>query len=161
MTKIESVEVIPMRKDSMFEDTPLRSFECSLTTSYEQWRPIVDEQIDSDIGAEGYAKFRKRPEFDDVCEKFARAQKAYMMNPTGIFHDVVYVAQNVIVPTEDHLLALSNAGPLYSVLKEYVDDVDADKTEERYYVDPHTFQPMHGMWYPYKARYRLRYGVKM
>lgn len=160
MMKIESVEVIPMRKDSMFEDTPLRSFECSLTTSYEQWRPIVDNHLSFNMDAGDYSKVKKGPEFDSVCEKFAKSQKAFMTGPTGIFHDIVYVARSVAMPTEDHLFAMSNTGPLYVVFKEYVDDVEAGKTEERFYVDPTTFQPMHGMWYPYKAQYRLRYGVR-
>ena len=159
--KIESIEVIPMRKDSIFEETPLKSFECSLTTSYDEWRPIVDKHISFDTGAGDYEKIKKRPEFDEVCEQFAKAQKAYMLGPTGIFHAIVYTARAVSMPTKDHLFAISNTGPLYMVFKEYVDDVEAGKTEERFYVDPNTFQPMFGLWYPHKAQYRLRYGVRL
>ena len=159
--KIESVEVIPMRKDSIFEETPLKSFECSLTTSYDEWRPIVDKHISFNVGAGDYEKIKKRPEFDTVCEKFAKSQKAYMTGPTGIFHDIIYQARSVAMPSEDHLFAMSNTGPLYIIFKEYVDDVDAGKTEERFYVDPNTFQPMYGFWYPHKAQYRLRYGVRL
>lgn len=159
MMKIESVEVIPMRKDSMFEDTPLQSFECSLTTSYDEWRPNIETALGYNYGGD-YDKVMKKPEFDDACEKFARSQKAFMMGPTGIFHDIVYTARSVALPTADHLFAMSNTGPLYVVFKEYVDDVDAGKTEERFYVHPDTFQPMYGLWYPYKERYRLRYGVR-
>ena len=158
--KIESVEVIPMRKDSMFEETLLQSFDCSLTTSYDEWRPLVDKHLNFDMGTGDYAKIKKRPEFDAVCEKFARAQRAYMTGPTGIFHDNVYVARTVAVPTADHLFAMSNTGPLYIVFKEYIDDIDAGKTEERFYMNPNTFEMMYGLWYPHKAQYRLRYGVR-
>lgn len=158
--KIESVEVIPMRKDSMFEAVPVQGFDCSLTTSYDQWRPIVDTHLSYNTGTGDYSKVKKSPEFDEVCEKFAKSQKAFMTGPTGIFHDIVYTAKSVALPTADHLFAMSNVGPLYVVFKEYVDDVEAGKTEERFFVDPNTFQPMHGLWYPYKAQYRLRYGVR-
>jgi hypothetical protein len=158
--KIESVEVIPMRKDSMFEGVPLQSFDCSLTTSYEEWRPLIDQRLNFDASGGDYSKVKKHPEFDEVCEKFAKLQKAYMTGPTSIFHDIVYVARTVALPTADHLFAMSNTGPLYMVYKEYVDDIEAGKTEERFYVDPNTFQPMHGLWYPHKAQYRLRYGVR-
>lgn len=159
--KIESVEVIPMRKESMFEAIPTQSFDCSLTTSYEEWRLIIaDTHLSFNPAAGDYSKLKKPPEFDEVCEEFARAQKAYMIGPTGIFHDIVYAARSVKLPTADHLFAMSNTGPLYMVFKEYVDDVEAGKTEERFFVDPNTFQPMYGMWYPYKTQYRLRYGVR-
>jgi hypothetical protein len=158
--KIESVEVIPMRKDSMFENVPIQSFECNLTTSYEEWRPLVDQYLNLYKSGDDYSKVEKKPEFDEVCEKFAKLQKAYMTGPTGIFHDSVYIARAVALPSADHLLALSNTGPLYMVYKEYIDDIEAEKTEERFYVDPNTFQPMHGLWYPHKAQYRLRYGKR-
>lgn len=158
--KIESIEVIPMRKDSMFEAIPLQSFECSLTTSYEQWRPLVDKHLSFNTETGDYSKVKKHPEFDEVCEKFAKSQKAYMTGPTGIFHDNVYEARAIALPTVDHLFAMSNTGPLYVVFKEYVDDVEAGKIEERFFVDPNTFQPMYGLWYPHKAQYHLRYGVR-
>lgn len=159
--KIESIEVIPMNKESIFEAVPLQGFDCSLTTSYEEWRPLVDRYLDLNLDDYGdYLKVQKQPEFDEVCEKFARSQKAFMTGPTGIFHDIVYTARSVKLPTADHLFSMSNTGPLYMIFKEYVDDVDAGKTEERFFVDPDTFQLMRGLWYPYKAQYRLRYGVR-
>jgi hypothetical protein len=109
--KIESVEVIPMRKDSMFENVPIQSFECNLTTSYEVWRPLVDQYLNLYESRDNYSKVEKKPEFDEVCEKFAKSQKAYMTGPTGIFHDSVYIARAVALPSADHLLALSNTGP--------------------------------------------------
>jgi hypothetical protein len=159
--KIESVEVIPMRKESMFEETPLNTFECSLTTSYDEWRPHIDKHLDYSKDLGDFSKVKKHPEFDEVSEKFARSQKAYMMGPTGIFHDIVYQARSVALPDEDHLFALSNTGPLYVVYKEYIDDISVDKSVERFYVDPDTFMPMYGLWYPYKTQYRLRYGVRL
>lgn len=158
--KIESVEVIPMRKDSMFEAVPLQGFDCSLTTSYEEWRPLVDKHLSFHTSTDAFPMTRKSPEFDEVCEKFARSQKAFMTGPTGIFHDIVYTARSVALPTAEHLFAMSNIGPLYVVFKEYADDIEAGKTEERFYVDPDTFKQMYGLWYPQKARYRLRYGVR-
>lgn len=159
--KIESIEVIPMNKESIFEATSVGTFECSITTSYEEWRPLVDRYLDLNLDDYGdYSKVQKQPEFDEVCEEFARSQKAFMTGPTGIFHDIVYTARTVKLLTSDHLFAMSNSGPLYMVYKEYVDDLEAGKTEERFFVDPDTFLPMYGMWYPYKAQYRLRYGVR-
>lgn len=158
--KIESVEVILTRKESMFEDTPLQSFECSLTTSYDEWLPISERNLSLSLGTGSLAKVKKQPEFDSVCERFARSQKAFMTSPVGIFHDNVYESKSMIARTEDHLFAMSNTGPLYVVLKEYVDDMEAEKTEERFYIDPNSFEPMHGLWHPYKSQYRLRYGVR-
>ena len=158
--KIESVQLIPMRKDSMFEEIPLNTFDCSLTTSYDEWHPIVNKSLNFDKVIGDYSKVKKNPEFDEVCEKFARSQKAYMMEPTGIFHDMVYIARSVTLSNEDHLFALSNTGPLYMIFKEYIDDISVEKSLERFYVDPNTFMPMYGLWYPYKSQYRLRYGVR-
>lgn len=158
MMKIESVEVIPMRKDSMFEETPLNTFECSMiTTSYDQWKSTIEDYVKRESE---YDKIRKLPEYDSVCERFAKVQKAFMTAPTAIFHDSVYLARAVRLPSEDHLFAMSNTGPLYTITKEYIDDTDADRTEERFYTDPSSFQRMHGLWYPYKAVYKLRYGVR-
>lgn len=158
--KIESVQAIPSRKDSLFEETPLNQFECTITTSYDEWKTAISEWMDMLYGGE-HDKVKKKPEFDDVSEQFARAQRAYMTNPTAMFHDMLYEARSVRLPTVDHLMALSNTGPLYMVFKEYIDDVEAGKTEERFYVNPDTFQPMYGLWYPYKGVYRLRYGVRL
>lgn len=157
--KIESVEVIPMRKDSLFEATPLQGFECSfITTSYDEWRPaVIDEYLKRT--AENQSKISQPQEFDDVCEKFAKSQKAFMLAPTAIFHDRVYVAKTAKLPTPDHLFAMGNVGPVYMVIKVFVDDMEAGKTVERFYVDPASFAPMYGMWYPQKAMYMLRYGT--
>jgi len=160
MMKIESVQVIPSRKDSMFEETPLNTFDCTITTSYDEWKTAHDANIGLYTDTSSIEKVKKQPEFDELCERFAKTQKAYMVAPTALFHDTVYVARTVAMPTEDHLLAMSNTGPLYMVFKEYIDDIEAGKTEERFYVDPQTFAPMYGLWYPYKAQYRLRYGVR-
>lgn len=155
---IESVEVIPMRKESMFDETPLQSFECSLTTSYDEWKPVIDKFISSDLSE--YEKLYKKYEFDGICEKFAKAQKAFMLGPTGIFHDNIYIAKSVALPTAEHLFAMSNTGPLYMVYKEYIDDLEAGKTVERFYRDTITFEKKYGPWYPQKAQYRIRYGIR-
>jgi hypothetical protein len=162
MMQIESVQVIPSRKDSLFEDTPLNGFECTITTSYDEWKSVMDRHlaVETPSTPNAWSVTRKPPEFDDVCERFAKAQKAFMTGPTAIFHDNLYMARTVAMPTEDHLFAMSNTGPLYMVLKEYVDNLEAERTVERFYTDPTTFKPMHGMWYPYKTQYRLRYGVR-
>lgn len=148
-----------MRKDSLFEATPLQGFECAaITTSYEEWRTaVVDPYISRIVaGLPGQSQ-----EFDDVCEKFAKMQKAFMTAPTAIFHDKCYAAKSVRLETPDHLFAMGNIGPVYMVIKDFADDVEAGKTVERFYIDLDTFTPMHGMWYPLKTVYKLRYGVSI
>lgn len=111
--KIESVEVIPMRKDSIFEEKYEDTFDCTITTSYEEWLEPMMNIIDknNDLGLESIFS-----EFDSVCEEFAKSQKAYMIQPAAIFHSTMYIAKTSQVEKEE-LYAISNKGPLYMVYK--------------------------------------------
>lgn len=166
--EIESIKVIPTRKDSIFEENALNTFDCTITTSYEDWKASFDQEVatyTSEMNKHDLGDLSKLnpppPEFDSVCEDFAKSQKAYMTEPTAIFHDKVYVARTAYFENADDLMPMTNFGPLYRVEKEYYSDTKSGLTEERHYVDPITFMPMYGPWYPIKTRYRIRYGIRI
>lgn len=148
--KIESVEVIPMRKESIWEDVE-NDFEVAfITTDYVKWFTET---------AEGRAYFTESPntKFTDECREFAKKQKAFMTSPTGIFGDNLYVAATKSV---DSLEGIRIQGPLYTVFAVEIDDTSKEKTEVRNYVDPVSFNQVYGHWYPTKTVYKIRYGVK-
>lgn len=98
--------------------------------------------------------------YDEDCEIFAKQQKAYMLHPTAIFDDVMYITKTIKFDNANILYTASNLGPLYEVYKEISTDYDSDKTVERNYIDPVTFERKYGLWYQLKSKYVLRYGVK-
>jgi hypothetical protein len=147
--EIESVQVIPMLKDSKWEDTN-RIFEVSMiTTDYATWFTSIYEEILSFVEI-------ARPETDENCVNFAKRQQAFMVAPTAMFGSSVYVVKTI---TADNLIDIVIDGPLYKVNVFMVDDMSAEKTVERKYVDPVSFMPMYGLWYPQKKTYKVRYGA--
>lgn len=140
---IESIQTIPLSKESKFEDVP-NTFEVAfITTSYEDWRTKVIE-------------YSSLVEIDLFCYQFAEKQKAFMLAPTAVFGTVAYAAKTVKVDSLDNI---SIDGPLYMVNTIEVDDVDAEKNIFRKYVDPESFALKEGLWHPTKKAYRIRYGV--
>jgi len=87
---------------------------------------------------------------------FAKRQQAFMLAPTAMFGSSVYVVKTI---TADNLIDIVIDGPLYKVNVFMVDDMSAEKTVERKYVDPVSFMPMYGLWYPQKKTYKVRYGA--
>ena len=154
--KIESVEVIPMRKDSIFEDETLQQFECiSITTSYDEWKLHHDKYMKE------YQKFQTtapHPEFDEHCERFAKGQSAFMLAPVAKFDQSMYEVRTKSVENPDQLFMFADSGPLFSIEKIYLEDKEAGKTIERLYEE--SFTPKFGLWYPFKSVYKIRYGVK-
>lgn len=157
--KIESIEVIPMNKESIFESEELNIFECvSITTSYDEWKVMHDKHLEMI----GYIPDRstKSPYFDEICEEFAKNHKAFMTAPTAKFGNEVYEAKTRVAETEEELYAFEASGPLYSVLKVFIENTEAGKIVERRYVDRESFKQKYGLWYPLKSIYKIRYGVK-
>ena len=104
--KIESVEVIPMSKESKWEDirTP---FEVSfITTSFDEWyaRTLKHQE---ETGTSEYSI-----KMDDACISFAKMQQAFMLSPTGRFGQTLYVAKAIAVENLDGIII---DGPLYQV----------------------------------------------
>ena len=151
--KIESVEVIPMAKESKWEDVP-RQFEVSMiTTDYVVWfTKMYDDYLS--YAPDGFPK----PELDESCVLFAKKQHAFMLAPTAIFGSLVYVAKSRSTESLDNVVL---DGPLYRLEYYMADDTSAEKTVERTYIDPVTFLPIHGLWYPQKKMYKVRYGQVM
>ena len=151
--KIESVEVIPMSKESKWEDAP-RKFEVSMiTTDYVTWfTKMYDDYLS--YATDGFHKL----ELDEACVLFAKKQQAFMLAPTAIFGPIVYASKSRSADTLDDVVI---DGPLYRIETYMADDTSAEKTVERRYVDPVTFLPTHGLWYPQKKRYKVRYGEAM
>jgi hypothetical protein len=147
--KIESIEVIPMTKESKWEDVP-RQFEVSMiTTNFGEWfTRMYDDVLSYDTKAN----------IDSECIKFAKKQQAFMLAPTAIFGSQVYVAKSRLSETLDDVVI---DGPLYRVEAYMTDDTSADKTVERTYVDPNTFETLEGLWYPQKKVYKIRFGMLM
>jgi hypothetical protein len=103
MIKIESVQVIPSRKDSIFEDDFVEeTFECySFTTSYQNW-----------LGE--FSEHDYQYNFDLSCREFAKRQNIFMTGPTAKFGKTVYVAKSLQTKSlEDFPIN----GPLYRVYK--------------------------------------------
>jgi len=149
--EIESIEVIPMSKESKWEDLP-RIFEVSMiTTDYVTWftrmyDDIFSYNIDSNI---------INPKLDESCLSFAKKQQAFMLAPTASFGSIIYAVNSKMVDTLDNIVI---NGPLYRVNYKMVDDMSTEKTVERTYVDPVTFRTKHGPWYSQKKVYKVRYG---
>lgn len=143
--QIESVEVIPMSKESKWEDAP-KTFEVSMiTTDYVKWlTSMYDEYLDSANSG-----------IDGACILFAKRQQAFMLAPTAIFGSTVYCAVSRVTETLDNLQL---DGPLYRVQTLRIDDKDSGKSVERLYTDPETFNKVYGLWYPEKKVYKVRYG---
>jgi chlorite dismutase len=146
--EIESVQVIPMSKESKWEDVP-RKFEVSfITTDYVTWLSSYADSLNA----------QDQTMLDKECIAFAKRQSAYMMAPTAMFDNTMYAAKSRV---SDTLEGVVIDGPLYRVTVEEVEDKTAEKTEFKKYIDPETFEVKEGFWYPMKKRYRLRYGTKM
>jgi hypothetical protein len=139
--KIESVEVIPMSKESKWEDLPSKFEVAYITTSFEKWYVNLLEQ----------GKY-----LDAECIAFAKAQPAFMTAPTGIFDKQVYSAKARSAETLDGLVL---DGPLYRISIAEIDDTNSEKSIYRKYVDPNTFEPKEGFWYSKKKVYKIRYGT--
>lgn len=104
--KIESVEVIPMSKESKWEDirTP---FEVSfITTSFDEWYAQTLKNREATGALENGEKM------DDACIAFAKAQQGFMLSPTGRFGQTLYVAKAKAVENLDGIII---DGPLYQV----------------------------------------------
>ncbi len=150
--KIESVEVIPMSKESKWEDAE-SLFEVSMiTTDYVMWfTKMYDDYL-------SYPDAVPKPELDEACVAFAKKQHAFMLAPTAMFGSLVYSAKTLSVESLDDVVI---GGPLYRVETYLKDDLEAGKTIERTYIDPVSFMPKYGAWYPQKKMYRVRYGTVM
>lgn len=147
--KIESIEVIPMSKDSKWEETkePFEVFE--VTTSYSKWLIDCVEKSSSGWNGQDF-------EMDSNCLEFAQKQSVFMTAPTAKFGNALFVSYTRRTPSLKDVLI---DGPLYRVFTVKVDDIEAGKIEERSYVDPDTFETMFGLWYPKKTEYVVRYGI--
>jgi hypothetical protein len=154
--EIESIQVIPMRKDSIWEDVK-NYFDVSyITTSFAEWKVHVLEKEalvkSENIQLNTHSKFTKD------CFEFASKHKAFMLASTGLFGDSLYMA---ITSRTDSLEGFVVDGPLYMVTEALIDDIKSGKIlENQSYTDPITFMPMVGLWYAKKKTYIIRYGKK-
>ena len=139
--KIESVEVIPMSKESKWEEVPKKFEVASITTSFDKWYTGALENGEK---------------MDAECIAFAKGQHAFMTAPTGIFDKQVYAAKSCIAETIDGLVL---DGPLYRISIEEIDDTNSEKSIYRKYVDPNTFEPKEGFCHSKKKGYKIRYGT--
>lgn len=139
--KIESVEVIPMSKESKWVDVETPFEVAFITTSFDEWYTNTLEH-------------GEKP--DGECLAFARAQKAFMLAPTGLFGQSLYVVKARMSETLDGLVL---PGILYRISKTEIDDMDSEKNVYRKYVDPTSFEPKEGFWHSKKTVYKLRYGI--
>ena len=138
--KIESVEVIPMTKESKWEDLPKKFEVAGITTSFEKWY----------VGVLEHGEY-----LDAECIAFAKVQPAFMTAPTALFDKQLYSAKARMAETLEGLLL---DGPLYRISVTEIDDETGEKSIYRKYVDPQTFEMKEGFWYPKKKAYKIRYG---
>lgn len=145
--KVESVQIIPMSKESKWEDIPNQFEVFAITTDFTLWFDSISSYIEESKAA-----------IDEECIAFAKRQAAYMTAPTAMFGDVIYIAKTILSDTLENVVT---NGPLYAVMSEQVEDRSAEKTAFKKYIDPKTFEVKEGLWYPMKKRYKIRYGVRM
>jgi len=148
--EIESVTVIPMSKESKWEDDESQSFEVyGITTDYVTWFTQFMDVADPKTGFEL---------FDDDCRAFAKKQNAFMITPTALFGKTTFAAKSRLSYTLDGLVL---DGPLYRIFAIEDFDETAEKSVEQTYIDPVTFQTKTGLWYPKKKIYKIIYGVEL
>lgn len=148
--KIESVEVIPMTKESKFEDVE-REFEVfAMTTSFDEWESFALEAIKRE------SKYNNHVQYDEQCRNYALKHQAFMTAPVAKFGNT-YMVVTRRVETE-YLDSFPPLGPLYSVYKTKMEDKAAGKTVFRKYRNSETFKEETGMWYPLKEVCVIRYG---
>jgi hypothetical protein len=138
--KIESVEVIPMSKESKWEDLPSKFEVAYITTSFDKWYTGALENGEK---------------MDTECIAFAKGQHAFMTAPTGMFDRLVYSAKARTAETLDGLVL---DGPLYRISVTEIDDETSEKSIYRKYIDTETFETKEGFWYSKKKAYKIRYG---
>jgi hypothetical protein len=145
--KIESIEVIPMSKESRFEDAEETAFVThNITTDFETWFSTQERH--------------NRP-YDKDTIKFAKKQHAFMLAITAMFGTLVYGTRSIQVDSLDDVIL---SGPLFSVHStEVFDEVEGIPVFQPY-IDPYTFETKIGLSYPEKGIYRKKvykvvYGV--
>lgn len=113
--EIESVQVIPMRGESIWEDARNPFEVAGITTSYDEWlakmkaHDAEEEQIE--IAGELVPKSMT---FEDECIEFAKKQQGFMINPVAKFGDIIYMANAVKTETLQDFMIY---GPLYKIKK--------------------------------------------
>jgi hypothetical protein len=145
--KIESIEVIPMSKESKWEGVVKQFDVFNITTNYADWRQWLIN-TEKTTGVEF--------SMDKSCFAFARAQKAFMTSVLAIFGTTTYEAKSRVTDTLD---GVTLDGLLYTVETYETADETAEKTVMRKYLDPDTFETKEGLWYPNKKIYKIRYGI--
>ena len=126
----------------------MKQFEVTgFTTSFDEWIKI---HVNKDI---------KYNSMDHNCLRFAMRQHGFMTALKATIGTEEYkVGSEEKTITTDTLDDVVIDGPLYSVYYLDVDDMSAEKTVYKQYVNPHTFETKEGMWYPTKRFYRVRCG---
>jgi hypothetical protein len=148
MIIIDSIEVIPMSKDSKFEAVD-NDFEVyGITTEFSKWFEGVSNG-GTDATDFGY------DHVNGECLAFARKQQAFMTAPTAIFAGQLYQARTIKTESLDG----SIQGPLYQVFKKYESDTTKGKTVEGEYLNEKTLMIEKGLGYPTKPIFMIRYGV--
>jgi len=114
--KIESVEVIPMRGESIWEDTENPFEVMAISTSFDEWKKqmIIEHQREKEDHYYNPNDPYHSITFDSDCMDFAENQFAYMLAPTGKFGSDVYISKTISVKTLD---VFKLDGPLYKIRK--------------------------------------------
>jgi hypothetical protein len=144
--QIESVTVIPMSKESKFEDIENDFEVVGITTDYATWfgTMVLESSSEPD-----HANLTKE------CIIFARKQQSFMTSPIAMFGDRVYTSFST--RRYDSLKHVNIQGPLYRIYSIQVEDETKDKIEGQY-MDDKDFKMKNGLVYPKKNMYVIRYG---
>lgn len=147
--EIESIEVIPMNKESIFNDMKEPFEVCGLTTSLTEWMEWVKARINHDIFDIDLS--------DPIIKSFIENQSLFMTLPFSKIGSMLFESRSILVEKEQ-LEYLKLDGPLHNIYKIQVED----KTKEMIhgtYMNMETFKEEKGMVYPKKNVYRIRYGM--
>jgi hypothetical protein len=139
-------------EDGKWENTSAYFEVFGITTDYVTWATEMYDDVLS------YPIENPESLIDKACITFAKKQHAFMLSPTALFGKLTYVAESIVT---EKLENIRIDGPLYRVIRYTTDDVSAGKSVERPYIDPVSFEPKYGLWYPQKHGYKIRYGKQM
>lgn len=155
--QIESVEVIPMNKETIFGDYE-ESFEVyGITTDVHKWlKKQYSDGLSNSTIADGFEDYTITKEIIE----FAKKQKIFMMGPTAKLGYDVYEPRSFAV---ESLEEVKLEGPLINIAKIKVPDHSKELIPVSYLdVGPSgDLEYKKGQGYPKKESYKIRYGVRV
>ena len=129
MMKIESIEFIPMSKDSIFEEPYIEDEIVNIAVSYEEWKSFNDNSINernSNINIDSNLKDEVK---EDLLE-YAKKAKGYMICPTAKIGKTMLVSKAKRAENIAHLYSSLDASKIYLYMIHYTTRVVVDTPQK-------------------------------